>query len=218
MTPRPTAPLALVLLGLVAGGTARAADDPPNLFGARIGPRYGYISVGFPDVEGGARFPLGGVELGVRLRTTLGVVPYSPIPDAVAFQPGLDLRATMFDRGDVTGAFVASLDVGVAVPNNVSVGVSLLRPGFLFTWRAADVIDIDFGFIVQDDLWVTGGAASLTFAFPVVFGVEYGVTDDITVGVRFEGGPAFTVGVSNGQGFGGVGPRLRGVFGAGFAF
>ncbi len=213
--------------GLVLGLGNVAQAEPANLFGGRIVPtRQAYVSGGFPYVEGGVRAPFGGAEFGVRLRLTYGVT-FSPIPTTVAVSPGLDLRLQLMDSGALSGSFVASIDVGIGFPQApVAVGIGLISPGWLMTYRVADRVDVDFGLRLRDDLWIQGPNVFFLLAVPITLGLEWAPTEKITLGVVFEGGPAFGAALAGGVPtvaapvlpVGGVGARVSALFGASFAF
>lgn len=216
----------LGLVPLLLGGAAEAAE-PGNLFGGRIvASRQALVAGGFPHVDGGVRVPFGDFELGVRLRVTYGVA-FSPIPTSAAVTPGLDLRWQLLDSGHLAGALVLSVDVGIGFPQvPVAVGVGLLSPGWLMTYRIEDKVDVDLGVRLRDDLWVQGENIFFLLATPLVLGLEWAPTDRVNLGVTFEGGPAFGAAARGGipragappLPVDGVGARVTVLMGAGFAF
>lgn len=215
------------LLALALAPAAHAAD-PDNLFGGRVvTSRQGFVSVGYPTITGGLRFPVGtDLDLSVRVRTAYGVGIYAAVPNAVAFDLGLAVRWQLVDAGDLAGAFVAEVWAGAAVGSLPTAGgVGLLSPGWMMTYRAADVVDVDIGLLFQADLWVQQGIPYFVGAVPIVFGAEFRVVDGIVVGLRFEGGPSFVGGQPPRSAPGlpgavgsGVGARMRAVVGLGVVF
>lgn len=208
---------ALALGGLLVAEDAQAA--PINFFGGRVGGRQAYVSAGFADVEGGLYLPVGPLELKPRFR--LGFNPLSVAGFAITPEAGLDVRWQLIDAGNFTGSLVFGVDLPISIaPGSgaVSVGVGLGQPGLLMTYRIEDVVDLDFGVIVEPVLVLNAGFVGLVLNLPLVVGAEFEVAKDIALGVRVEGGPSITTGAVFGGPTVGVGPYVRAVVGASFGF
>lgn len=215
----------LVALALLAPAVALAAPD--NLFGGRVVERrQAWVSIGYPDLEAGVRFPVSEkVDLGPVLRFSYGVAVFATVPNAIAFQPGVRLRWMLIDEGPLTGALVGDLTVSAGIGStSPSFGVGLLDPGFVMTYRIARRVDLSFGLQAQLGLWVQEDGVYLLGAVPLIFALEFPVVRDVGLGFRFEGGPAFGAGdAPDDVGVpalvtGGVGARVRAVVGASFNF
>ncbi|MCB9663642.1 MAG: hypothetical protein H6732_06000 [Alphaproteobacteria bacterium] len=209
----------VVVLGslLWAGGEALAA--PNNFAGGRAGGRQAYVTAGFADVEGGVFLPVGPVELKPRFR--FGFNPLGRGGLALVPEVGLDVRWQLIDGGDFSGSLVLGVDVPISIApatGGVAVGFGLGNPGFLMTYRIENVVDLDFGVLVEPTLVVSGGAVGVQIDLPLIFGVEFEVTKGIVLGVRAEGGPSLTTGTAFGGTALGVGPYVRALVGVSFGF
>ncbi|MCB9681634.1 MAG: hypothetical protein H6733_09205 [Alphaproteobacteria bacterium] len=212
------------------------AQTPPpaprqvdNLLGGRIvDRRVGYVSLGYADLEGGFRFPLSMVEVGTRVRLSFPAGCCGGTATPLAATAAFDLRWQLFDNGAVQGSVVASVPVhlGFGPGYPFEVGVGLLHPGWMMTTTIAKRVDVDFGLILHDDLWVAPGAVIFLGSVPIVAGGEVRVTDRISLAFRFEGGPSFALATAAidvyGHGpvtvtGGGVTARIRVLAGATFA-
>lgn len=213
-------------LGLGIAAPARA-DVPANLYGGRIvSSRQAWFGAGFPHFEGGVRVPFGDFELGARLRFTYGVA-YATIPTTAALVPGVDLRWQLLESGELDGALLASIDLGVGFPQSpVAVGIGLLSPGWLFTYRVEQLVDVDFGLRFYDDLWIQGEDVFFLLALPIVLGLEWAPSPTVNLAFRFEAGPSFGVAAQGAIPIagaptlpvGGVGARVTATVGASFNF
>ncbi|MCB9664597.1 MAG: hypothetical protein H6732_10835 [Alphaproteobacteria bacterium] len=213
----------------MAGGEAWAQSslDPPTSFlGGRIAEhRHGYATLGYPDVEGGVRFPRGRWDISARLRVAYGTPSFSYIPNAVAFLAGTEVRWRVLDSGDLSGVVIASVSAGPAIgAAPVALGLGLLSPGFLVTYRLVDVVDLTVGLQLQADLWVQAGGVFFWGALPIIAGGEIRVGRNVVLGLRAEVGPSFAAGnvypfTSASVGTGSlVGGRVRAVIGAAVDF
>lgn len=210
-------------LFLLACSGVALAEEPVNVLGGRVGGRAGYVTAGFPDVEGGIVLPLSPkVDLTPRLRFGYYLAAAGPFDFSFGYvtlsvEPGARLRVQLLDAGDLRGALTASVDVGFAFTPTFpdpTFTVGLVDPGWMMTWRVADVVDLDFGIAVEPTLIVPlNGGLYAVVALPLSFGGEFSVADRIALLARFEGGPAFIAGSAFGVDF-----VVRGVVGASFAF
>lgn len=215
---RPMSSLALLF---VLPGLAAAAE-PANVLGGRVGARAGYVTAGFPDVEGGLVLPLSKkVDLTPRVRFAYYLPVAGPFdfgPVTLALEPGVRLRVQLLQAGDLQGALTANVDVGFGLTPGYpdpTFTIGLVEPGWAMTWRVADVVDLDFGIAIEPTLVIPlDGWVTAVVALPLSFGGEFEVADRIAVLARFEGGPAFVT-AGGGVGYDFV---VRGVVGASFGF
>lgn len=217
--------LGWIALASAVAWPAAAHAAPNNFLGGRTGERNGYVTAGFADVEGGIFLPVGPLEIKPRLR--VGFLPSFAQPGVltVSFEPGADIRFQVLDAGDLSGSIVGGIDLPVSLPlaagavGTPFVGMGLIQPGWMMTYRVENVVDLDFGLIFEPILSFVPGAIGFTANIPFVFGAEFEVDTDIVLGARFEAGPAIGVG---GTGFGvtgtAVGVYFRGLVGASFGF
>lgn len=183
-----------------------------------------YAELGWPHVEGGARFRLSGVELRPHLRVSfsgLGGIHIGGV--ALGLSPGLGMRVRLFEEGRYAGALTFAVPVHFAFAppwGGFTVGLGLGHPGFMATARWHDV-DINFGLRVEGDVYFLGPAVAFAAAVPGVFGVEVSIAEEATLGVRAEAGPAFGM-FAGAPGWGGLrrGVRLlaRGLITLGYRF
>jgi hypothetical protein len=201
-------------------------STPANLFGGRIvGTPQGYVVVGYPTIEGGARWPFGDLEVTARLRVGYRG-PFSTTPTSVAMAPGVGLRWQLLEMGELDGAFVATVELALGAPEvPVGVGVGLVSPGWAMTYRVEDRVDVNFGVRLDADLWVQGDDVLLLLAVPVGLGLEWSPKTGIQLGFDLRVGPSAGIAAAGQPDPGdaraavaGVGARLQVLLGAGFAF
>lgn len=192
----PTACLAWLVTAAPVAYAQSSLDPPTSFLGGRIAEhRHGYATVGYPDVEGGVRFPRGRWDISARLRIAYGTPSFSYIPNAVAFLAGSEVRWRVLDTGDLTGVVVASLSVGPALgAAPPALGIGLVSPGFLVTYRLVDAVDITVGLQLQADLWVQAGGVFFWGALPIIAAGEVRVGRNVVLGLRVEVGPSFAAG------------------------
>lgn len=202
------------------------AQEAENFLGGRVvARRVGWFTAGFPDVEGGVRFPQGAWDVAVRLRVAYGGGGFSGTPNAVSLLPGVHVRWQLLTSGALTGTLTASIHVGAALGDGEeALGIGLLHPGWLLSYRVGALVDVTVGLVVQPDLWVQGGGAYLWLATPIVAGVELRASTRLQVGLRLEAGPSFLFGDTSAIGAPRPPPgaivsgRIRAVAGLGVAF
>lgn len=224
-----TATLTLLLASaMIDTPTAQAGGD--NILGGRVVTRTQlYATAGFPDVEFGVHLPFGKFEVTPNFRfafadSGFGYGGYGFGLGALSAQPGVAARWQLLDKdnwkGSMTFSFPIILSFGsyYGYGSGVGVGIGLFHPGFMVTYGVSDLLDLDFGAELTDDIRIADGAVWFSGGVPVKFGAEFHIAKDIQLAARFEGGPGFSAGA--GWGYSGVGvyPIVRGVFAFGYSF
>lgn len=169
-----------------------------------------YVETGFPHTEVGGRIPVGPVELSPVVR--FGYAFSVGSAGALSLSPGIGLRAQLLRKERWSGALTARLPIHITFQGGVGAGIGLLTPGFAATWHSRPV-DVDLGIRFEDDLYFVGNQVAFAGAFPVLFGLNFTPKEKISLGVRVEAGPWFSV-------FGGATTTdllFRGVIGLGFS-
>lgn len=215
-------------LSAVAGPAWAEAPDNP-LGGRLVTHRVAFLAAGYAQFEAGVRWRTSRTtDVGLRLAVPTGVTAFTDVPNSVGFVPTFDVRWQVLDSGDLEGSVGAQLSVPVAVGAAPwAVGVGLFHPGFVLTYRIADLVDLDLGAELGVDLWFQHDVIYAWFAVPLIVGVGGQVAPGIVVGARLEAGPSFVVGgdTTTIPGFGsviapggGLGGRMKVLVAISFSF
>jgi hypothetical protein len=172
----------LTVAALVLTSAPAKAD---NFFGGRVVESTTfYIGLGFPELEVAAKIPVM-AELDFAPRLTMAYGRDVTV-GCCSFWLAADFRYRLISDGPLQASLLLSIPFGVDAAGTF--GLGLFWPGFAGSYAISASVDLDFGLQAQASLLFRNFTTFRVF-LAAFFGLTHYVTDRITVGFRFDGGP-----------------------------